>query len=899
MSQFGSNLIKLSYLKLQSAIYYEKANLLLQRKFVEFAYEHGNNIEQVVNYMSNWLKNEDEISAKLDQIGVYSLPKKFCESNSQDKAKNYISNNITNSENKVERLFIFADIPIELHIVAVMWVLKYGVKIEQCLLPCCKANRLAINKTTNQIQDGKSLYKPYFKLYQNWWSKAIEEANHIIDNGSNAYILNIDIKNYFHSISFCFDEDFFQILGIENCKLTDIFVEIHKKYTLKFNKQYLGDKSKTSKGYKLPMGLYSSPLLANWYLHEFDSTIENQLMPAYYGRYVDDIMIVFRTVSEPYDSIKSILEQKFKGIINIKENSYYFLEENPELSIQSDKIVLYFFDKNYSIGLLSKFEAEQNSRSSEYRFLSDEEDSRYSDEELSSFDCCFDVDEQAHARFKPQTEDKYKLSCFLAKFINRRKIKGPKYGKNDDEKIKRYFRGKTLIKNYHFWEKLFVLYAISNAKKAFAQLYIDINNEIDKIIIEQIPEWETYKDDGNIKQKLKEYASVAYHKALSITLTNDEKEPELIDKFKKAHFCREQYLEISEKVVDENLPYDNYFYEKVYSTFERIINPDTKFDFNNQLKELIKKESIKSIKVENTSNGASCEYTINTTDLPMHHITIALVNKYIAKDVLKECRRKKDRELSQKEIEQLLFVLDQIEKLEKCNIFVMPELSLPKKLLPIFLKWSAQKQVAFIAGLEYINERGTVYNIDVVCIPVEINDRKDCIPIFRLKNHYAPIERQKILEERTKIPEIDNTIYNLINWNEFRFSLYNCFELSSIKDRSMFMGELDAIFAIAYNKDLSYFNSIAETTARDLHCYVIVNNVSQYGDSQIIAPKETESKFILKVKGGTNAQCPVNVLVGDIDISALRTFQKYNDKSSNYKPLPAGYNINNKRLKHV
>lgn len=891
-----NDLIEQSYIKLRSAIYYEKTNLLLQKKFVEFVDEHENSTKNIVEYMINWLKNEHEISAKLNEIDVYSLPKKI--NVKREKQPNYISNNVSNLEN-VKRLLIFADIPIELHIVAVMWILKYGFNIEQKLLPCCMANRLVVDNTKNQIPNGKILYKPYFKLYQNWWSKAIDEANHIIANGSNAYILNIDIKNYFHAITFRFDKDFFKIAGGENCKLTKIFIKIHKKYTAKFYERYLGEKIKDIEEYKLPIGLYSSPLLANWYLNDFDSTIENKLMPAYYGRYVDDIIIVFRSFSELYESPEDLFEKKFKEIIqrNKCENDKYHFVEHPELTIQDDKVVLYFFDKNYSTGLLSKFEAEQISRSSEFRFLSDEEDNRFSDEELSCFDFCFDIVEHPNIRFKPQAENKFKLSCYLAKFIARRIIKGPKYGKQECEKIRNYFKGRNIINNYQLWEKLFVLYAISNDKISFDELYKEIEKEISKISIDEECDWKKCIDKVNLQQTLKDYVDVAKSKAILLFSMNDENNhSELADKFQKAHFYRKQYLDLN---VSEDLPYDNYFYEKVYSTFERIINPDTKFDFNNQLKELIKKESIKSIKVENTSNGASCEYTINTTDLPMHHITIALVNKYIAKDVLKECRRKKDRELSQKEIEQLLFVLDQIEKLEKCNIFVMPELSLPKKLLPIFLKWSAQKQVAFIAGLEYINERGTVYNIDVVCIPVEINDRKDCIPIFRLKNHYAPIERQKILEERTKIPEIDNTIYNLINWNEFRFSLYNCFELSSIKDRSMFMGELDAIFAIAYNKDLSYFNSIAETTARDLHCYVIVNNVSQYGDSQIIAPKETESKFILKVKGGTNAQCPVNVLVGDIDISALRTFQKYNDQSSNYKPLPAGYNINNKRLKHV
>ena len=77
-----------------------------------------------------------------------------------------------------------------------------------------------------------------------------------------------------------------------------------------------------------------------------------------------------------------------------------------------------------------------------------------------------------------------------------------------------------------------------------------------------------------------------------------------------------------------------------------------------------------------------------------------------------------------------------------------------------------------------------------------------------------------------------------------------------------------------------------ESLSRDLHCYCVQVNSSDYGDSRITMPSRTEVKDILKTKGGNND----TVLVGTIDVEKLREFQfkEYNlqklDKS--FKPTP-------------
>lgn len=59
-----------------------------------------------------------------------------------------------------------------------------------------------------------------------------------------------------------------------------------------------------------------------------------------------------------------------------------------------------------------------------------------------------------------------------------------------------------------------------------------------------------------------------------------------------------------------------------------------------------------------------------------------------------------------------------------------------------------------------------------------------------------------------------------------------------------------------------------ESFCRDLHCYCIQVNSSDYGDSRIVQPSKTEILNIIRTKGGKNR----SILVEDIDIDVLKTF---------------------------
>ena len=217
----------------------------------------------------------------------------------------------------------------------------------------------------------------------------------------------------------------------------------------------------------------------------------------------------------------------------------------------------------------------------------------------------------------------------------------------------------------------------------------------------------------------------------------------------------------------------------------------------------------------------------------------------------------------------LVRILNQTEE-EKSDILLLPEITVPFKWLIRICDESRRKQRAIIGGLEHFSIKRFCYNYLVTILPIEINGVKECVLIPRLKNYYSPEEDLLIKSIRYKVPENAIKYYNLFKWRGLSFTVFNCFELASVNDRSLFVSKVDAIFASEFNKDWKYFSNIAESISRDVHCYYIQSNTSDIGDSRIVQPTNSILKDILRLKGGNKS----SVLSGTIDIEKLRSFQE-------------------------
>lgn len=239
---------------------------------------------------------------------------------------------------------------------------------------------------------------------------------------------------------------------------------------------------------------------------------------------------------------------------------------------------------------------------------------------------------------------------------------------------------------------------------------------------------------------------------------------------------------------------------------------------------------------------------------------------------------------------------------EGADMLILPEAFLPFEWIPTLARTCEKNQLAVVTGVEYlkIGHSGKIYNLTAVILPYKDKHEYESSYIgFHLKRHYAPVEIKNI--EGYRLKPVAGDHYELYCWNDCWFPVYCCYELASIKDRSLFQSYADMLIAVEWNRDTNYYSNIVESLARDLHCYCVQVNYCNYGDSRITQPTKTEIMDIVKVKGGKNS----TIIIGEIDIKRLREFQfmgvSIQDINREFKFTPPEFDtdIIYKKMKHT
>ena len=241
------------------------------------------------------------------------------------------------------------------------------------------------------------------------------------------------------------------------------------------------------------------------------------------------------------------------------------------------------------------------------------------------------------------------------------------------------------------------------------------------------------------------------------------------------------------------------------------------------------------------------------------------------------------------------------DKNQKPDLLIFPEVSIPYAWIHLMVRFAKKNDIGLIFGVEHINIKNKVSNYTCVMLPFKIDTHISLFINFDLKRHYAPAEILDI--EGNKHLKINSNLSDkpqVYNWRNTIFSTLNCYELTDISLRTKLVGEIDFLVAIEYNKDINYFSNIIESASRDIHCYIIQVNTSDYGDSRITQPTKTEIKDIAKIKGGQN----VYLVIDEIDIKKLRKFQSQTIAGQdrlkiyqkyNLKYTPANFKMSNER----
>ena len=992
-------LLDIAYKKLKAYVFFDKTLLPLRDKIVQFEMENAD-ITAVLSKLSAEIQQISHESnntygeltdAALDSIDCYILPKSV-------KANSENSNVFTNICNitSVDKKQYYIDMDVIGHILGILWIMLVGCKIDETIFENSYGNR--IKKSFKFDTYSPYMFESYFSQYESWRDTGLNQAKKLLANNKNAIMITLDLHRFYYSVNLekktfdrivnnvkiSFKEN--SLKGIDNfiiAYLNHFVYDVCQMYSYKmqnFDEELVKDRI------VLPIGFAPSAIISNLCLKKFDDAIIKGWNPTYYGRYVDDILIVDKLednspliglINSNKNAASSVIEHllcncdtwrreesryrrnNVRGLFRTDKKSlmrkahhnddevieFYINKEfltfpKSEIKLQSKKVKLFYFDSTKSDALIKCFQKNIRNNISEFRYLPEDEPVFASNDYTEIYSLIEKGGPHKLNGISEMELDKFRLSKFLGKYM---RISGLVDDARESQfyaDIEKIFTPDILLENYTAWEKILTIF-VCNEKfdkcKEFIELVIsaisnlDANGDNDKRfkkslyyflkaatdrafalvwgknyekIIEDIDSKFGPFVNGILGEKYNFNVAKMREGYLSTRMVDKYAQPLMIDYFvnpvefikwiknmkngvnfssmasvlkilsvyyDEVKCCKNEkpYVYYPYMVTIMDLSFANMIYELLNDN--NTINSDTdklKKKYVTINYQCDTEESVLSNVAKHalySKKDTIGRHFIKVNNKIKNKVKVAIGNAQLREDSL-EIILRDEADRSYARYEDVVRIANESFK-EKADLLVLPEAYLPVSWLPIFARSCAKNQMAAVVGLEHFKVHNTVYNITAVVLPYTVDDYRYAYIYFHLKTHYAPKEREMIVSRGLEIKE--GNIHPMFCWNNFWFSVYCCYEVTSIKDRALYQSYADATVVVEWNMDVNYYNNIVESLVRDLHCYCVQVNISKYGDSRITQPSKTENKDILRLKGGKNAA----VLVDEIDIKKLRDFQ--------------------------
>ena len=1017
-------LFQKAYKKLKSNAYYDKTNLHLRDRIVEAENTPGITIEERLERLYQaftepsrikWEKEKDNI---LKSISCRVLPKKIRNTKKErpDETDGILISGVPAKQVRLGEAQYFIDMDLEGMILGVLWIMMIGWQLDKAYTNCYgnRIRKTLYNEFSKEPTFSPALFEPYFQNYESWRDQALTLAQKCMQQ-DDVLILTLDFKRYYYSVDV--SEKFMEeaLAGVKGnsdysekylSRINDFVYCVIKRYS-EIYREYSGEKEIRN---ILPIGFLPSGVLANECLKKFDTAILDGWNPLYYGRYVDDILIV-----EKVEKGSRIAQRAQNGELGFREAFEYYTVNNArwtgekkrnasavfkkeegdcgtysvlpkftkplgratKIRLQAGKIKLFYFQRGQSDALITCFKNSIEKNKSEFRWMP-EDDAVFQEDDYSEV---FELRHRGVNKLREVEEiavDKYALSKYLGKLqrINgliTEKTKGEEY--NFVRDLHKIFTPETVIENYTLWERVITILFVKRSYKALLRFLGLVMDTIDKT--SYAPEEEndhTEQVTTALREAMKEHliSSMARPMALRVgegfkawklekttqplldkrtetllmkaqnrargyfksrmldknlcviwpelvdhseeglqknDLTNEEDVAELLKKENHG----ESFQKEMERIIKQKYIYYPYLIKPAELLLAKLM-VDLVCTKNlkdlNEVGEIFKQcwqLNYSPLSTEGCAGDGYTEENIKIGELhkqpvfqigkpSLSKLRVAVANIRMDISSFEQAVIHKPNR-SYRRYQQIAELVNTAVR-EKADMLVMPEACTPKEWLPTLARTCEKNHLAVVTGVEHIIADNCVYNLTAVILPYEEKwtGQWHSVILYHSKNHFAPEEKRMIeglhlraMEGTGDAEANEEARYELYSWNGFWFSVYCCFELTSIRDRSIFQSYIDALVAVEWNHDVNYYSNIIESLSRDIHCYCIQTNTSDYGDSRITKPSKTENKDILRLKGGSNATAHIGV----IDLEQLRKFQmkaysgQKEDKA--FKPTPPDF----------
>ena len=537
---FDVQSIYAAYRRFKNYCYYDNSNLFYRLQIAEFeekqfhfdSEDPRKELSKVFQPISDLLNsaydyfvaNHNSLSGfsmldnYLKDIDCYVVPKEV-EQDNTNKAGQFITNRISNDPVGVKSCNYLIKAPIEIHIISVLWIEIVGIKLSshisdynyayQLNTPVSDLDEKTIDKNTI------TLFRPYFLGYKDWRDNALKEAKRLMETGSDVTMLSLDVKRYFYSVRVNVPQLIEPLLMVsedtEDYKqiffLDALLQRIHEAYQERIE-PYLDNKTtaENSKRHEtvLPVGLLSSGILANLYLSRFDRYVVQKTSPSYYGRYVDDMIFVFKNKeiadsSESQNPVDEFINEYFcsVGVLMVDtsvgndttEKAYIVNATGSvpkprthygNLRIQSEKVVLEHFDHRGSHAAIDIFMRNLSKNRSEYRFLPDEE-SIAAEFDNEAYQLLYDGSINKFRSMQDFKKDKYGAAKYLAQQIflsslskTENKLEDHAQKEKVAQQLLTFFTGSTAISMYILWERVATYFVLNEDLPSLVKFYYNV-----------------------------------------------------------------------------------------------------------------------------------------------------------------------------------------------------------------------------------------------------------------------------------------------------------------------------------------------------------------------------------------------------------------------------------------
>lgn len=380
-------------------IYPEDLILAWRKAKVDLYYSTNPPLLAMADYEENLLDNLERLCERIngkDQdwvadsefLGTWSLapkgisfPKPPKNSESNDETTLIFASDddewlsrIDDGERPTAEFRLMADCSIDFHVFSALWIMKVGHLFDKPLGENVYGSRLRRTRDNDFNEMALGSFKPYLKPFRDWREGAIDAMRNALSKKKDVIALTADVSSFYHNLDpvFMRDDGFHHKAGLGKLdnhatRLNELFITALQAWAAA---------TPLKKG--LPVGLPASAIIANAALIELDQFIEEQVVPLYYGRYVDDILLVMHNTSKLTNSADFwewiINRNGGNAVLKREKNSLIFESDylvDSHIAFENKKNKLFILAGGPGTTLINAISEQINQRASEWRALPD------------------------------------------------------------------------------------------------------------------------------------------------------------------------------------------------------------------------------------------------------------------------------------------------------------------------------------------------------------------------------------------------------------------------------------------------------------------------------------------------------------------------------------------------